>query len=95
MPPSCIPRGARVHEKLEQEKHAELSAVKKKMIGSGDRSQRVRTYNFPQNRCTDHRLKGEGAEGANFNLDRILAGDLDEMIDGLITRDKAQRLADL
>ena len=86
---------ARVHEKLEQEKHAEQSAAKKKMIGSGDRSQRVRTYNFPQNRCTDHRLKGEGAEGANFNLDRILAGDLDEMINGLITRDRAQRLANL
>jgi len=86
---------ARLYEHFQQAKHAEESAAKKKMIGSGDRSQRIRTYNFPQNRCTDHRLKGEGSEGANFNLDRILAGDLDEMIDGLIARDKAQRLADL
>jgi len=65
------------------------------MIGSGDRSQRVRTYNFPQNRCTDHRLKGEGQEGANFNLDRILAGNIDAMIDALVSHDKAQRLANL
>ena len=86
---------ARLYEHIQQKKHAEESAAKKKMIGSGDRSQRIRTYNFPQNRCTDHRLKGEGSEGANFNLDRVLAGDLDEMVDGLIARDKAQRLADL
>jgi len=86
---------ARVHEHLERQKHAEQAAAKKAMIGSGDRSQRIRTYNFPQNRCTDHRLKGEGAEGANYNLERILAGDLDEMVDALVARDKAQRLADL
>jgi peptide chain release factor 1 len=65
------------------------------MIGSGDRSQRIRTYNFPQNRCTDHRLKGAGQEGANFNLDRIIAGDMDDLIDSLVAHDKAQRLADL
>ena len=65
------------------------------MIGSGDRSQRIRTYNFPQNRCTDHRLKGEGQEGANFNLDRIIAGDLDVMLNALVAHDKAQRLANL
>ena len=86
---------ARVYEHLQRQQHAEHAAAKKKMIGSGDRSQRVRTYNFPQNRCTDHRLKGEGAEGANFNLEHILAGNLDEMIDGLVQRDRAQRLADL
>ena len=65
------------------------------MIGSGDRSQRVRTYNFPQNRCTDHRLKAEGAAGANHNLERIIAGDLDGLIDALTARDKAERLANL
>ena len=86
---------ARVYEHFQSQQHAEHAAAKKKMIGSGDRSQRVRTYNFPQNRCTDHRLKGEGAEGANFNLDHILAGNLDEMIDGLVQRDRAQRLANL
>ena len=65
------------------------------MIGSGDRSQRIRTYNFPQNRCTDHRLKGEGQEGANFNLERVIGGDMDELIDALVARDKAQRLSNL
>ena len=77
-----------------QQSNAE-AAARKTMIGSGDRSQRVRTYNFPQNRCTDHRLKGEGQEGANFNLDRIMQGDLDELVDNLVARDMAERLANL
>ena len=86
---------ARVYELHRAKQMSEEAATRKAMIGSGDRSQRVRTYNFPQNRCTDHRLKGEGQEGANFNLDRILAGELDAMIDALIVRDKARRLANL
>ncbi|MFP4106994.1 MAG: peptide chain release factor 1 [Phycisphaerae bacterium] len=86
---------ARVYEHFRSKQQAAEDAARKAMIGSGDRSQRVRTYNFPQGRCTDHRLKGEGQEGANFNLDRILAGNLDELIEGLIARDKAQRLANL
>jgi peptide chain release factor 1 len=86
---------ARVHEQLQSKAHAEASAAKKKMIGSGDRSQRIRTYNFPQNRCTDHRLKGEGAEGANYNLDRILTGEMDDLIEALIAHDRARRLANL
>jgi len=86
---------ARVHEHLRARQLAEEAAARKSMIGSGDRSQRVRTYNFPQNRCTDHRLKGEGREGANFNLDRIIAGQLDELVDALMAMDKAQRLAGL
>ncbi len=86
---------ARVHEHYLRQQQAAEAAARKSMIGSGDRSQRVRTYNFPQNRCTDHRLKGEGQEGANFNLDRIIAGDLDELIEALIARDRAQRLANL
>ena len=85
----------RVYEHFRQQQQAAEAAARKAMIGSGDRSQRVRTYNFPQNRCTDHRLKGEGSEGANFNLDHILTGDLDELVDALIARDKAQRLANL
>jgi peptide chain release factor 1 len=86
---------ARVYEHFLHQQMAAEAAARKEMIGSGDRSQRIRTYNFPQNRCTDHRLKGEGHEGANFNLDRILTGDLDELIEALIARDKAQRLANL
>jgi peptide chain release factor 1 len=86
---------ARLSEYHRSRREAAEAAARKEMIGSGDRSQRVRTYNFPQNRCTDHRLKGEGQEGANFNLERIIAGDLDELIEALIARDKAQRLANL
>jgi len=86
---------ARVHEHLLARQRADEAAAKKKMIGSGDRSQRIRTYNFPQNRCTDHRLKGQGAEGANYNLERIISGGLDDLIDALIAGDRAQRLASL
>jgi peptide chain release factor 1 len=86
---------ARLYEHHRQAQQSEEAATRKAMIGSGDRSQRIRTYNFPQNRCTDHRLKGEGQEGANFNLERIIAGDMDDLIDALVAHDKAQRLASL
>jgi len=86
---------ARVHEHLLARQRADEAAAKKEMIGSGDRSQRIRTYNFPQNRCTDHRLKGQGAEGANYNLERIISGNLDELVGALIAGDRAQRLARL
>ena len=85
----------RVYEHFRRQQLVAEAAARKTMIGSGDRSQRVRTYNFPQNRCTDHRLKGEGHEGANFNLDRIISGQLDALTEALIARDKAQRLANL
>ncbi len=86
---------ARVFEHFRHKQSSAEAATRKEMIGSGDRSQRVRTYNFPQNRCTDHRLKGEGQEGANFNLDRIIGGNLDPLLDALVTHDKAQRLANI
>jgi peptide chain release factor 1 len=85
----------RVYEHFRSQQMAKEAAARKAMIGSGDRSQRVRTYNFPQNRCTDHRLKGEGQEGANYNLERVISGDIDELIDALVAHDKAQRLANL
>jgi len=85
----------RVFEHFQSQQVSAEAAARKSMIGSGDRSQRVRTYNFPQNRCTDHRLKGEGQEGANFNLDHIIGGDLDELVDNLAARDMAVRLANL
>ena len=86
---------SRVMEHLRGIQKADEAAARKSMIGSGDRSQRVRTYNFPQNRCTDHRLKGDQSEGANYNLQRILAGDLDGIVDALAARDRAERLAEL
>ncbi len=85
---------ARVAEHYRLQQQAEEAAARKAMIGSGDRSQRVRTYNFPQNRCTDHRLKD--AEGAkNFNLQDILSGNMDPLIDALIAQDRSQRLASI
>ncbi len=86
---------ARVYEYHRSKQAAAEAAARKSMIGSGDRSQRIRTYNFPQNRCTDHRLKQETSEGANFNLQQTLAGQIDDMIDAMVAYDKAQRLANL
>ncbi len=86
---------SRVYEKFRSEQAAEQAAARKSMIGSGDRSQRIRTYNFPQNRCTDHRLKTGGGEEGNFNLQTIISGDLDALISALAAQEKAQRLAEL
>ena len=86
---------ARLFDYYRTKQANEEAATRKAMIGSGDRSSRVRTYNYPQNRCSDHRLKGEGQEGANYNLDRIVGGDMDPLIEALIAHDKAQRLANL
>jgi peptide chain release factor 1 len=60
------------------------------MIGAGDRSDKIRTYNFPQDRVTDHRVKLDLS-----NLPRVLDGDLDRLIDTLSTTDQAERLAAL
>lgn len=82
--------------KAEQAKqHAHQTSTRKAMMGSGDRSQRIRTYNFPQNRCTDHRLGGEGGGEKNFNLEAVMQGDLDPLIGALMEVDKQQRLESL
>jgi peptide chain release factor 1 len=60
------------------------------MIGSGDRSQKIRTYNFPQNRVTDHRINL-----SLYSLDKILAGDMSELIAGMKDYDRQQRLKNL
>ena len=65
------------------------------MMGSGDRSQRVRTYSFPQNRCTDHRLGGDAGGEKNFNLESVLQGNLQPLVDALLELDKQQRLESL
>ena len=86
---------ASLYETEHAKQHAQLTSTRKAMMGSGDRSQRIRTYNFPQNRCTDHRLGGEGGGEKNFNLDQIIAGNLDPLIGALLELDKQQRLEDL
>jgi peptide chain release factor 1 len=84
---------ATLYEAEQAKQHAAVTSARKAMMGSGDRSQRIRTYNFPQNRCTDHRLGGEGGGEKNFNLDQIMAGNLDPLIGALLELDKQQRLA--
>ncbi|MEY3906382.1 MAG: hypothetical protein RIR59_1205 [Pseudomonadota bacterium] len=80
----------RLYEREREILHAERSGARKSMVGSGDRSERIRTYNFPQGRVTDHRI--------NLTLHRlpeIMMGQLDELISALITADQAERLAGL
>jgi peptide chain release factor 1 len=84
-----------LHQAEQAKQHAAQMGARKAMMGSGDRSARIRTYNFPQNRCTDHRLGGEGGGEKNFNLDEIMAGNLDDLIAALIDLDKRQRIENL
>ena len=78
---------ARVLEKMQQEAHGSEAEQRKSMVGTGDRSERIRTYNFPQGRVTDHRI------GLTLHkLDIILQGFLDEIIEALITTDQAEKL---
>lgn len=81
---------SRLYEKLQAEQQAELAAERKSQVGTGDRSERIRTYNFPQSRVTDHRI---GL--TTHRLNEILAGDIDEIVDSLITADQVARLAQL
>ena len=78
---------ARLLDKAQQEQMDSISADRKNQVGSGDRSERIRTYNFPQGRVTDHRI------GLTLHrIDAVLAGDLDEILNALITADQAERL---
>ncbi|WP_214480943.1 peptide chain release factor 1 [Bacillus sp. SM2101] len=78
---------ARVYDKFQQEAQAEYDQNRKQAVGSGDRSERIRTYNFPQNRVTDHRI------GLTIQkLDQILQGKLDEFIDALILEDQSKKM---
>ena len=72
-----------------QEQSDKLSAEIKSQIGSGDRSEKIRTYNFPQSRVSDHRINM-----TIYKLDQFLDGDIDEIIDGLITADQAAKMKD-
>ncbi len=81
---------AKLYEREQEKQNAALAAERKSQIGSGDRSERIRTYNFPQNRVTDHRLEGDTK---NFNLSAIINGNLDELIDALVAVDQAEKLS--
>ncbi|MBU8881036.1 peptide chain release factor 1 [Bacillus sp. FJAT-29790] len=78
---------ARVYDKFQREAQAEYDQARKSAVGTGDRSERIRTYNFPQNRVTDHRI------GLTIQkLDQILSGKLDEVIDALILEEQSSKL---
>ena len=78
---------SRLLQQKQEEQHAEISAERKSQVGTGDRSGRIRTYNYPQGRVTDHRI------GLTlYKLDSFLDGNLDEMIDALVTADQAEKL---
>lgn len=78
---------SRIYERMMQEQQDEIASARKLQVGSGDRSERIRTYNFPQSRVSDHRI------GLTlYKLEQILNGDLDEIIDSLIAADRAEKL---
>ena len=80
---------ARLYDHKRQEQEDAMAASRRSQVGSGDRSERIRTYNFPQGRVTDHRI-----QLTLYKLDRVLIGEaLDELIDALTTEDQAARLA--
>ena len=81
---------SRIYEYYENKKRAERDSQRKTMIGSGDRSQKIRTYNYPQNRLTDHRINL-----SLYSLDKIMTGDMDEVIAALKDYDRQQRLKNL
>jgi peptide chain release factor 1 len=81
---------SRLYEIELQKQQDAIGAERRTMVGTGDRSEKIRTYNFPQDRVTDHRINV-----SLHNLPRILSGDLDPLIDALIASDQAQKLADM
>src|SRR5688572_19916357 len=81
---------ARIKDKQIREQQAKTAATRKSLIGSGDRSERIRTYNFPQGRVTDHRINL-----TLYKIDRIMDGELDELISALSSEHQAEQLAQL
>ncbi len=78
---------ARLYDKMQAEQDAEIAEARKSQVGTGDRSERIRTYNFPQGRVTDHRINL-----TIYKLEYFLDGDIDEVIDALITTDQTEKL---
>jgi peptide chain release factor 1 len=81
---------ARIKDKQQREQQAKTASTRKLLVGSGDRSERIRTYNFPQGRVTDHRINL-----TLYKIDRIMDGEIDELIDGLSAEHQAEQLASL
>lgn len=78
---------ARLAELEREKKQAEIASDRAKQVGTGDRSERIRTYNFPQNRVTDHRI-----EMTKYNLDRVMEGELDDFVTALVAHSYQQKL---
>ncbi|MGI6577319.1 MAG: peptide chain release factor 1 [Eubacteriales bacterium] len=78
---------SKLYEKQLEEQNAKIAAERKNQVGTGDRSERIRTYNFPQGRVTDHRINL-----SLYKIEAIMNGDIDELIDALITADRAEKL---
>jgi len=79
---------ARLLRAAQEAAQAKESAARREQVGTGERSEKIRTYNFPQNRVTDHRL------GLSVhNLQAVMAGDLNEFIDALMSKERAEKLA--
>jgi peptide chain release factor 1 len=79
---------ARIRDAQEREQHAKMASTRKSLVGSGDRSERIRTYNFPQGRVTDHRINL-----TLYKIDSIMDGDLDELVGALANEHQAEQLA--
>ena len=81
---------ARIKDKQEKEQAAKTASTRKSLIGSGDRSERIRTYNFPQGRVTDHRINL-----TLYKIERIMDGELDDVVGALAAEHQADQLAQL
>jgi peptide chain release factor 1 len=79
---------SRLYDMYQSQQNAAVASARKSMVGSGDRSERIRTYNFPQNRVTDHRINM-----TLYKLDQFLDGDMDELIDALIVAERTRQLS--
>ena len=78
---------SRLYDRMLSEQNAQVASERRSQVGTGDRSERIRTYNFPQGRVTDHRI------GLTlYKIDSIMDGALDELIDALVTADQAEKL---
>ena len=78
---------SRIYEVMEEQRHKEIADERKSQVGSGDRSERIRTYNFPQGRVTDHRINF-----TMYQLETFVNGNMDSMIEALQAFDRAERL---